>query len=1582
MNFQSKSVAAPMAGLFVGNETLLIQCAEAWQRAGHEVAQIVTRNGAIADWAEAQGFAVVLHEGALKDVALEGAYDWLLSIANLQIIPDSLLAKAQGAVNFHDGPLPDYAGLNAPVWARLNGEAQHGITWHLIENGVDEGDILVQQRFDISDEDTALTLNTKCFEAAIDSFGEVITSLEAGAKPRRKQDFTARRYFGAAKRPGAGGRIGFDQPADHVVALVRALDHGDYWNPLTTAKLSVGGEILMVRSVAVAKGQGRVGEVLSVEGGKLTVACEIGAVVLWDFATLDGAPISKVPVEVGAILPPATAPERIERALGRVTKHETFWRKTLAEFYPARLPLVQPAQGPADWARQKIETTADEATQLLALRLFAKVSGCDAGGQIAFVHEDLTRSAGYLAPWVPLGTDQTQDMTVQKAQAKAAGDVLKTAERDCYPLDLIARAPELAALELPDVAFITDPDAAPIEGVALNVMSTSGTMRLRYDANRLSDDHAELLAARLTHILSLLTDASAQLDELDFLPETEKTRLLQGMNQTDVSVDLSTTIHALISQQAAKTPDAAALVFEHDSLSYQDLDTRSNQVAHVLHAQGMSKGDVVGVHCRRGFDLVVACLGILKAGGTYLPLDPDFPADRIAIYVEDSKAGFVLSQEGIADSLPESNARVLKIDSDAAFKDAATTTFEDTTSGEDLAYLIFTSGSTGRPKGVMVEHRNVVNFFAGMDAQIDHETPGTWLAVTSLSFDISVLELFYTLSRGFKVVISGDAGAAQISDGPIGSSSGGGMEFSLYYWGNDDGIGRDKYGLLLEGAKFADENGFCAVWTPERHFHAFGGPYPNPSVTGAAVAAVTKNIGVRAGSCVAPLHHTARIAEEWAVIDNLTNGKAGLAIASGWQPDDFVLRPENTPPANKPAMFEQMQDLRKLWRGEEVSFPRKDGEMHAVLTQPRPVSKDIDLWVTTAGNPETWREAGRNGCHVLTHLLGQSVEEVGAKIKLYHEALREAGHDPADYKVTLMLHSFVAEDRETAREIAREPMKDYLRSAAGLIKQYAWAFPAFKKPEGANNAFDLDLGSLTEDELEGILDFAFQRYFEDSGLFGTVEDCLARVEQVKALGVTEIACLIDYGIETDVVLEGLKPLAKVVAGAAQMQGVQEHDVSIAGQIVRHEVTHLQCTPSMARMITMSDEASAALAQVNHLMIGGEALPGQLVRDLNALTDAHITNMYGPTETTIWSTTQEARSDDGVVGIGYPIANTQLYVLDDAQTPVALGAAGELWIAGAGVTRGYWNREDLTADRYRTDPFRGAGRMYRTGDLVRARLDGGLDFIGRADHQVKIRGHRIELGEIESRLEAMNGVQQAVVIAREDTPGDLRLVAYLRATVDETDLRAQLEQQVPDYMVPSHFVMLEEFPLTPNKKVDRKALPKPVKRSAKPKAMDNAPRVPAALKLDPVSAPISDAASDMDIGAAIASVWCRILGTDAVGQKDNFFDLGGHSLLAVQTHRELRDALGFKGLSITDIFRFPVLGDLVARVESLTGAKTPGAATNQTPTQAPARPLTAPAAAPVAPVAQVLETTNERSLARHAAMTKRRAMRASRKEKQL
>jgi hypothetical protein len=483
-------------------------------------------------------------------------------------------------------------------------------------------------------------------------------------------------------------------------------------------------------------------------------------------------------------------------------------------------------------------------------------------------------------------------------------------------------------------------------------------------------------------------------------------------------------------------------------------------------------------------------------------------------------------------------------------------------------------------------------------------------------------------------------------------------------------------------------------------------------------------------------------------------------------------------------------------------------------------------------------------------------------------------------------------------------MKGYLRAAAGLIKQYAWAFPAFKKPAGVENPFQIDLQSLSTEEMDAILDFAFTRYFEDSGLFGTIEDAVTRVNELKAIGVDEVACLIDYGIEPRVVLEHLKHVAKVIAQTSEPvleAPAPDADHSVAAQLTREGVTHMQCTPSMARLMTLDDRARAALRGLQCFLVGGEALPGALVGEIGALTDAHIENMYGPTETTIWSSTQTATAGDGITGIGTPIANTQMYVLDIDRQPVPVGAPGELFIGGDGVTRGYLYRDELTRERFLPDPFRGGdARMYRTGDLVRWLPDGTLGFIGRVDHQVKLRGYRIELGEIESRLNERSEIREAIVIAREDAPGDKRLVAYMTvdAEIDEDQLRTHLGASLPEYMVPSHFVVLDAFPLTPNAKVDRKKLPAP----------GEVKRAKAAAYVAP----------DSDTEVKIAEVWKKVLGASQAGSRDNFFELGGHSLLAVQAHRELKGMFPSATLSITDIFRFPTLGELAAHLDGGSG----------------------------------------------------------------
>ncbi|MBL4928221.1 MupA/Atu3671 family FMN-dependent luciferase-like monooxygenase [Fuscibacter oryzae] len=1499
--------------LLIGNETLTHECGAQILARGHRIAAVVSRHAEVRKWAVGNGIRVV---DAGDWAALAGTQvDWLLSVANLTVVPPQVLAMAsKGAVNFHDGPLPEHAGLNAPVWSILAGAAQHGISWHMIEGGVDEGDILEARRFDIAPNDTALTLNTRCFEAALESFPAVLVQLETGLR-RQPQDLSRRGLHLRTDRPAAMGRLDFAQPAEQVARMVRAMDHGRYWNPVSTAKIATGTRMLNVGTVEVEAGQGAPGQVLSATPEGLVVACASGAVRLNRLTCqVKGGAICPSTI-TEATLPLLSADEagRLTAALAAVVSGEGAVRKALKSMNPAAVPGAFSATV-ADWRSLPL------AGDLAALALAAARGLGLQDVTIAYGGAGLP---GYLADWVPVPLATSGTLAEARTALDAA--LTKAVATPTWPLDLMTRDAALQGVVAPQLA-LSQSGAVPGSVITLTPAA------LHYDAARLPEAEAQAIAIRIAALAATLA-ATAPDTPFAALPNMTSAEQAQVTSDWNATLGPRTTlcVHQAFEAQVARTPDAIALVCEGQALTYAALNTRANRAAHVLVSMGVTPGTLVGLYCRRSLDLVIGALAIQKAGGAYVPMDPAYPADRIALYLEDSGCPVVVTQSGLP--LPAHAAQVLELDTDGRLASAPVTNPETGVGPADIAYMIYTSGSTGRPKGVMVEHRNVANFFTGMDDRIGPDG-GVWLAVTSLSFDISVLELFWTLAGGFKVVISSDENRALVSSGRITSAKQ--MDFSIYYWGNDDGVGPKKYELLLEGARFADTHGFVAVWTPERHFHAFGGPYPNPSVTGAAVAAVTRNISVRAGSCVVPLHHPARIAEEWAVIDNLTNGRTGLAIASGWQPEDFVLRPENTPPANKAAMYAAADQVRRLWRGEGVDFPKSDGSMFTVKTQPRPVSKELPLWVTTAGNPETWREAGELGANVLTHLLGQSVDEVATKIKIYREARAKAGHDPEAGVVTLMLHTYVGRDRDQVRRVAEGPMKAYLAAAVGLVKQYAWAFPAFKKPAGVTNPMDIDLRTLSDEENAAILDFAFQRYFDDSGLFGTVDDAIARVEQLKRIGVGEVACLIDYGIAPEKVLEGLYPLAEVVKRANSGGGVEEDDYSIAAQLIRHNVTHLQCTPSMARMIAMNEEARGALLGLKTLMVGGEALAGAQVADLRKATGARILNMYGPTETTIWSSVEEVGNDDGIQNIGRPLVNQQMYVLDEAGTPVPPGVPGELWIGGDGVTRGYWQRADLTAERFKPDLFvtsdRAApwgARMYQTGDLVRWRADGKLDYIGRTDFQVKLRGYRIELGEIEAVLEAQPGVTQAVVMAREDTPGDLRLVGYYSGTATEAALRPALATGLPEHMVPAHFVRLDSFPLTPNRKVDRKALPAP---NAAPVATE------------------AFVAPDEGIEAQLATIWQKVLGVPKVGSRDNFFALGGHSLLAVQAHREIRDGLGIKKLSITDIFRFPTLSALAKHLDD--GPK--------------------PVAAPVAP-----QALSDRADARNDAMARRLAMRARR-----
>ncbi len=673
------------------------------------------------------------------------------------------------------------------------------------------------------------------------------------------------------------------------------------------------------------------------------------------------------------------------------------------------------------------------------------------------------------------------------------------------------------------------PKSFHIRELSLNVKESEESAELGCWFNRDLYDR-ETVSLWVTYfeqlLRSILAAPEAPIGRLDLLPIDERRSLLAAGNDSAQSYPESRCVHELFEDQADRTPQAVAAVFQDVSITYGELNRRADRVARSLRSAGVQPEDRIGVCVERSLDMLTGLLGILKSGCAYVPLDPAFPRDRLATMLDDAGCRILLTQSGLMrflsgaetrlaeDATPPSDLTegrmVIPIDQELPVVDSPPPLAREPRSS-DLAYVIYTSGSTGRPKGVEIPHRSVVNFLSSMRRRPGITPDDSLLAVTTLSFDIAVLELFLPLVSGARVIIASREEA-------------------------------------LDGSR-----------------------------------------------------------------------------------------------------------LRELLRA------RSPTVMQAT--------------------PATW------------------------------------------------------------------------------------------------------------------------------------------------------AMLLDAGWP----------------GSPQLR----------------------------------------------ILCGGEELAPDLARKLLGMC-GDLWNMYGPTETTVWSSVERVESVDGSIPLGKPIANTNLFILDEDLQPVPIGVPGELYIGGDGVARGYANRHDLTAERFVRNPLGDdpGSRLYRTGDLARYRPNGELQFLGRLDHQVKIRGYRIELGEIEETLRRHPATAEVVVLAREDAPGDKRLAAYLTSRNAEPpttrQLREHLRERLPDYMVPSYFVILDRFPLTANGKIARQKLPKP--------------------DLDAAGSGTACVASRDTIELQLTNIWRKVLGVKRIGIKDDFFELGGHSLLALQLFQEIDSGLGRK-LPLATLFQATTIEQL-------------------------------------------------------------------------
>ncbi len=572
------------------------------------------------------------------------------------------------------------------------------------------------------------------------------------------------------------------------------------------------------------------------------------------------------------------------------------------------------------------------------------------------------------------------------------------------------------------------------------------------------------------------------------------------------------TILTLIQEQLTKIPDIVAVLFKETKVTYKELDLLSNQFAGYLkEVYGTESGYIAGVKLEKNAWLLVAILGVWKSGGACVFIALDTPKDRLDYIKNDSS--YTLIDVKVIREFQENKDRY------------DTEVIAPELSLKDPAYISYTLGSTGKAKKIPTRHDTFMNFLYAMDHGLELDNTND-SSLKSISFDMFIVTLFWKLSRGIQIVFE----EYTVSDRDTNDVQ---MKFSLFYFGSqNETLENPNYKFLLDSAKYADENGFHAIWLPERHFHEFGGVYPSPSVLGGAIASVTNTIGINSGSVVLPLHDTIRVAEEWAVVDKLSNGRISLSIASGWHVNDFVLKPYHYKDRYS-VMYNQVEELKKLWEGGHISRKNGLGKDISLKVFPQPIQKSLPIWITSGGNQETMKSAGKIGANLLTHLLGQDIDSLRENIKIYKEALLLNGHSVNDAKITLMLHTFIDTDIEKAKKVVEKPFKNYLRSSLGLLKNL--------------NSGGIDPNEMDEEALDSLLNVAFKRYWKTSALFGSKESCSKLIENLCDIGITEIGCLIDFGIDEKKVLEGLVHLNSLkdryTENPIQIENTTNHQLS-------------------------------------------------------------------------------------------------------------------------------------------------------------------------------------------------------------------------------------------------------------------------------------------------------------------------------------------------------------------------------------------------------------------------------------------------------
>ncbi|MTJ18651.1 non-ribosomal peptide synthetase [Dolichospermum sp. UHCC 0299] len=785
----------------IGEGTLPIQCAEILINQGHVIYGIISADASIINWAEGKNIPYIKPTDHLGEFLSQQPFDYLFSIVNRYVLPQEILElPRQFAINYHDAPLPRYAGVNATSWALMNQEKTHGVTWHIMAAMVDAGDILKQVIIDIADDETALTLNGKCYESAINAFAQLVDELSSGTFVATKVNLNQRTYFSRFKRLRAGGIISWKRCAYELDALIRALDFGSYPNPLGRPKLAIDSNLFIVSKLEV---QGNLsnyppGTITNIEPTYITVSTASYDIALRQVLAINSQALSisylveKFGLQVGyqfCDLEPNQV-KQIEKFDQSIVKHEAFWVERLGilesitipeakqtaslhlkEPQYARARMFVPDEAITLWLQRHPQWHRSDFLAAAFITYLARIggSGCfDIGFKDIELQRQLVGLESLFASVVPyrVNIDYEQSFAALKKQFEFTQLPLT------YVRDVVTRYPSLRSLSdhrgseqffpvvVERVEKLEDYQSPLGSDLTFIISSDGKKCCWFYNTDILNNDSIARMQEQFTVFLQgILTEPDQCIAYLPLLSEQQRREILLEWNDTQVDDPQDKCIHQLFESQVDLTPDAVAVVFENQQLTYHELNCRANQLAHYLQSLGVGTDVLVGICVERSLEMVVGLLGILKAGGAYVPLDPEYPTERLTFMLADAQVSVLLTQQHLVEKLPENQEPVVCLDTDwlVICESSQESPITEVQPG-NLAYVIYTSGSTGTPKGVMLSHSNLCNHMSWMQATFPLTEKDKVLQKTPFGFDASVWEFYAPLLAGGQLLIAKPGG--------------------------------------------------------------------------------------------------------------------------------------------------------------------------------------------------------------------------------------------------------------------------------------------------------------------------------------------------------------------------------------------------------------------------------------------------------------------------------------------------------------------------------------------------------------------------------------------------------------------------------------------------------------------------------------------------------------------------------------------------------------------------------------------------------------------------------------------------------